>query len=134
MTNKQEEFDSDSDLDDFNYVINETNRQLLKTQHSLEKKKRQIQLTSILNDRNQRKYVNTNIDSICFFLNYVVFFLLLFIKDEILRTCQTNIQCLQSILKNLHHSNNCRLYNTRAIELLQSKSHIKSTSSTPLFI
>ncbi len=58
MTNKQEEFDSDSDLDDFNYVINETDRQLLKTRQSLEKKKRQQQLTSILNDRNQRKYVN----------------------------------------------------------------------------
>jgi hypothetical protein len=58
VTNKQEEFDSDSDLDDFNYVINETDRQLLKTRQSLEKKKRQQQLTSILNDRNQRKYVN----------------------------------------------------------------------------
>jgi len=75
--------------------------------------------------------INENMYSIWFFFRlYYVFF----IKDEILRTCQTNIQCLQSILKNLHHSNNSRLYNTRAIELLQSKSHIKSTSSTLLFI
>lgn len=72
MTNKQE-FDSDSDLDDFNYVINETERQLLKTRQSLEKKKRsrqqqqQQQLMSISNDRNQRKYVNI------FFFIYIHF-------------------------------------------------------------
>jgi hypothetical protein len=66
VTNKQQ-FDSDSDLDDFNYVINETERQLLKTRHSLEKKKRQQQLTSIINDRHQRKYVN-RILTTCFFI------------------------------------------------------------------
>ncbi len=64
MTNKQQ-FDSDSDLDDFNYVINETERQLLKTRQSLEKKNRQ--LTSILNDCNQRKYVNRILTTNFFF-------------------------------------------------------------------
>ena len=120
MTYKQQ-LDSDSDLDDFNYVINETERQLFKTRQSLEKKKRhqqqQQQLTSISNDRNQRKYVNLK--------NIFIFHLLhifsIFIKDEILRTCQTNIQCLQQILKYLHHSKNSHLNSTRAIELLQSK-------------
>ncbi|CAF3834286.1 unnamed protein product [Rotaria magnacalcarata] len=95
VTNKQQ-FDSDSDLDDFNYVINESERQLLKTRQSLEKKKRQqSQQESIVNDRNQRKY------------------------DELIRTCDTNIQCLEKILNNLHQSNNSRLNNTQAIELLQ---------------
>ncbi|CAF1248480.1 unnamed protein product [Rotaria sp. Silwood1] len=94
ITNKQQ-FDSDSDLDDFNYVINESEKQLFKTRQSLEKKKRQQQSISISYDRNQRKY------------------------DEILRTCETNIQCLQKILKNLHRSNNSRLNNIQAIELLQ---------------
>ncbi|CAF4135173.1 unnamed protein product, partial [Rotaria sp. Silwood2] len=95
ITNKQH-FDSDSDLDDFNYVINESEKQLLKTRQSLEKKKRQQQQSiSITHNRNQRKY------------------------DEILRTCETNIQCLQQILTNLHRSNNSRLNNIQAIELLQ---------------
>jgi hypothetical protein len=57
VTYKQQ-VDSDSDLDDFNYVINETERQLFKTRQSLEKKKRHQQLTSISNDRNQRKHVS----------------------------------------------------------------------------
>lgn len=48
--------DSDSDLDDFNYVLNETERQLYKARQSLEKKKRQQPIA--LNDRNLRKYVN----------------------------------------------------------------------------
>ena len=48
--------DSDSDLDDFNYVLNETERQLFKARQSLEKKKRQQPLA--INDRNLRKYVN----------------------------------------------------------------------------
>ena len=48
--------DSDSDLDDFNYVLNETERQLYKARQSLEKKKRQQPFA--LNDRNLRKYVN----------------------------------------------------------------------------
>ena len=52
--------DSDSDFDDFNYVINETERQLIKARLSLEKKRDQAQpvLSSI--DRYQRKYVNEN--------------------------------------------------------------------------
>ncbi|CAF1366901.1 unnamed protein product [Adineta steineri] len=86
--------DSDSDLDDFNYVLNETERQLHKARQSLEKKKRQQPLTA--NDRNLRKY------------------------DEVLRTCETNIQCLQQILKNLHRSKNSRLNSTKAIEQLQT--------------
>ncbi|CAF1005308.1 unnamed protein product [Rotaria sordida] len=95
ITNKQQ-FDSDSDLDDFNYVINESEKQLFKTRQSLEKKKRQQQQQqSNSHDRNQRKY------------------------DEILRTCETNIQCLEQILKNLHRSKNSRLNNIQAIELLQ---------------
>ncbi len=53
--NKQA-LDSDSDLDDFNYVLNETERQLYKARQSLEKKKRQQPFA--LNDRNLRKYVN----------------------------------------------------------------------------
>lgn len=51
-----EALDSDSDLDDFNYVVNETERQLYKARQSLEKKKRQEPFA--LNDRNLRKYVN----------------------------------------------------------------------------
>ena len=98
MTNKQQ-FDSDSDLDDFNYVINETDRQLLKTRQSLEKRKRQQQLASVLNDRHQRKYVNTILTTSVFFASLVFYFFFTSIKDEILRTCQTNIQCLQQILK-----------------------------------
>ncbi|CAF4736425.1 unnamed protein product [Rotaria socialis] len=86
--------DSDSDLDDFNYVINETERQLYKARQSLEKKKRQQPFP--INDRNLRKY------------------------DEVLRTCETNIQCLQQILKNLHRSKNSRLNSTKAIEQLQT--------------
>jgi len=77
VTNKQQ-FDSDSDLDDFNYVINETERQLFKTRHSLEKKKRQRQLTSIINDRNQRKYVNRNIDNMLFIHLFLFLFYFLF--------------------------------------------------------
>jgi hypothetical protein len=73
VTNKQP-FDSDSDLDDFNYVINETERQLFKTRQSLEKKKRQQQLTSILNDCNQRKYVNIILTTYFF---YFIHFLLI---------------------------------------------------------
>ncbi|CAF4268512.1 unnamed protein product, partial [Rotaria sp. Silwood2] len=86
--------DSDSDLDDFNYVLNETERQLYKARQSLDKKKRQQPFA--LNDRNLRKY------------------------DEVLRTCETNIQCLQQILKNLHRSKNSRLNSTKAIEQLQT--------------
>ena len=56
MTNKQQ-FDSDSDLDDFNYVINESDRQLVKTRQSLEKKKRYEPSLSISSDRYLRKYV-----------------------------------------------------------------------------
>ena len=55
LGNKQV-LDSDSDLDDFNYVLNETERQLYKARQSLEKKKRQQPFA--LNDRNLRKYVN----------------------------------------------------------------------------
>ncbi|CAF1061378.1 unnamed protein product [Adineta ricciae] len=95
LAGNKELLDSDSDLDDFNYVLNETERQLFKARQSLEKKKRQQQFT--LNDRNLRKY------------------------DEVLRTCETNIQCLQQILKNLHRSKNSRLNSTKAIEQLQSK-------------
>ena len=58
--------DSDSDLDDFNYVLNETEKQLLKARQSLEKKKRQQPYA--LNDRHLRKYVN-NIDCTAGFLN-----------------------------------------------------------------
>ncbi|CAF1273357.1 unnamed protein product [Rotaria sp. Silwood1] len=86
--------DSDSDLDDFNYVLNETERQLYKARQSLDKKKRQQPFA--LNDRNLRKY------------------------DEVLRTCETNIQCLQQILKNIHRSKNSRLNSTKAIEQLQT--------------
>ncbi|CAM4802196.1 unnamed protein product [Rotaria magnacalcarata] len=93
LGNKQV-LDSDSDLDDFNYVINETERQLYKARQSLEKKKRQQPFA--INDRNLRKY------------------------DEVLRTCETNIQCLQQILKNLHRSKNSRLNSTKAIEQLQT--------------
>ncbi|CAF1675919.1 unnamed protein product, partial [Adineta ricciae] len=93
LAGNKELLDSDSDLDDFNYVLNETERQLFKARQSLEKKKRQQQFT--LNDRNLRKY------------------------DEVLRTCETNIQCLQQILKNLHRSKNSRLNSTKAIEQLQ---------------
>ncbi|CAF1192107.1 unnamed protein product [Adineta steineri] len=95
LSNKQQ-FDSDSDLDDFNYVINETERQLNKARQSFEKKKRRQQLTLQSNDRNQRKF------------------------DEIRRTCETNIQCLQQILTNLHRSKNSRLNNIQAIELLET--------------
>ncbi len=52
----QQVLDSDSDLDDFNYVVNETERQLFKARQSLEKKKRQQPLA--FNDRHLRKYVN----------------------------------------------------------------------------
>ncbi|CAF0732521.1 unnamed protein product [Rotaria sordida] len=90
----QQVLDSDSDLDDFNYVLNETERQLYKARQSLDKKKRQQPFA--LNDRNLRKY------------------------DEVLRTCETNIQCLQQILKNLHRSKNSRLNSTKAIEQLQT--------------
>ena len=55
LAGNKELLDSDSDLDDFNYVLNETERQLFKARQSLEKKKRQQQFT--LNDRNLRKYV-----------------------------------------------------------------------------
>jgi hypothetical protein len=58
LVGNKQVLDSDSDLDDFNYVINETERQLIKARQSLEKKKRQHQLS---NDRNQRKYVNKNL-------------------------------------------------------------------------
>ncbi len=51
----KEILDSDSDLDDFNYVLNETERQLYKARQSLEKRKRQQPIT--LNDRNLRKQV-----------------------------------------------------------------------------
>jgi hypothetical protein len=54
-TNKQA-LDSDSDLDDFNYVLNETEKQLYKARQSLEKKKRQQPYA--INDRQLRKYVN----------------------------------------------------------------------------
>ncbi|UJR37883.1 hypothetical protein I4U23_030573 [Adineta vaga] len=94
LVGNKELLDSDSDLDDFNYVLNETERQLFKARQSLEKKKRQQPFT--LNDRNLRKY------------------------DEVLRTCETNIQCLQQILKNLHRSKNSRLNSTKAIEQLQT--------------
>ena len=69
-SNKQA-LDSDSDLDDFNYVLNETERQLYKARQSLEKKKRQQPFA--LNDRNLRKYVNDTFEkkpndySFCFF-------------------------------------------------------------------
>ena len=55
-TGYKQVLDSDSDLDDFNYVLNETERQLHKARQSLEKKKRQQPFA--LNDRNLRKYVN----------------------------------------------------------------------------
>ncbi|CAF1643968.1 unnamed protein product, partial [Adineta ricciae] len=99
LSNKQQ-FDSDSDLDDFNYVINETERQLNKTRQSLEKKKRRQQApsSSQTTDHSQRKLV----------------------FDEIHRTCETNIQCIQQILTNLHHSTNSRLNNTQVIELLET--------------
>lgn len=50
--------DSDSDFDDFNYVINETERQLIKARLSLEKKRDQAQPVLSSADRYQRKYVN----------------------------------------------------------------------------
>lgn len=93
VQNKQP-LDSDSDLDDFNYVLNETEKQLFKARQSIERKKRQHPLSSF-NDRHLRKY------------------------DEVVRTCETNIQCLQQILKNLHRSKNSRLNSTQAIEQLQ---------------
>jgi hypothetical protein len=62
--------DSDSDLDDFNYVLNETERQLYKARQSLEKKKRQQPFA--LNDRNLRKYVN---DAFGNYYSYMLFFL-----------------------------------------------------------
>lgn len=55
-TGNKQAVDSDSDLEDFNYVLNETERQLFKARQSLEKKKRQQPFA--LNDRNLRKYVN----------------------------------------------------------------------------
>lgn len=62
LTANSQVFDSDSDLDDFNYVVNETERQLTKARLSLEKKKRQEPLA--INDRNLRKYVNKSITKI----------------------------------------------------------------------
>ncbi len=56
LVGNKEILDSDSDLDDFNYVLNETERQLYKARQSLEKRKRQQPIT--LNDRNLRKQVN----------------------------------------------------------------------------
>jgi hypothetical protein len=49
VTYKQQ-VDSDSDLDDFNYVINETERQLFKTRQSLEKKKRHQHQMIVINE------------------------------------------------------------------------------------
>ena len=58
-----------------------------------------------------------------------------------LRTCETNIQCLQQILKNIHRSKNSRLNSNKAIEQLQSKEiinkdilfkSISSKQTTPL--
>jgi hypothetical protein len=63
--------DSDSDLDDFNYVLNETERQLYKARQSLEKKKRQQPFA--LNDRNLRKYVNYSLSNY-YSYRWVVFF------------------------------------------------------------
>ena len=62
LTANSQVFDSDSDLDDFNYVVNETERQLIKARLSLEKKKRQEPFA--INDRNLRKYVNKYIRKI----------------------------------------------------------------------
>jgi hypothetical protein len=66
--------DSDSDLDDFNYVLNETERQLYKARQSLEKKKRQQPFA--LNDRNLRKYVNYSLSNY-YSYRWVVLFLLI---------------------------------------------------------
>ena len=66
--------DSDSDFDDFNYVINESERQLIKARISLEKKKEQAQpvLSSI--DRYQRKYVNNRSFNVICSLKILFFF------------------------------------------------------------
>jgi hypothetical protein len=66
--------DSDSYLDDFNYVLNETERQLYKARQSLEKKKRQQPFA--LNDRNLRKYVNYSLSNY-YSYRWVVLFLLI---------------------------------------------------------
>jgi hypothetical protein len=68
--NKQA-LDSDSDLDDFNYVLNETERQLYKARQSLEKKKRQQPFA--LNDRNLRKYVNHAFEKKCHHYSLISF-------------------------------------------------------------
>lgn len=62
--------DSDSDFDDFNYVINESEQQLIKARISLEKKKEQAQpvLSSI--DRYQRKYVNNRFFNVIYSLKF----------------------------------------------------------------
>ena len=54
---KQQHIDSDSDLDDFNYVINESERQLIKVRQILNKKQRFEHAISLSNDHFQRKYV-----------------------------------------------------------------------------
>jgi len=64
--------DSDSDLDDFNYVLNETERQLYKARQSLEKKKRQQPLAS--NDRNLRKYVKYAFKNYYSYIKMLLFF------------------------------------------------------------
>ncbi|CAF0823553.1 unnamed protein product [Didymodactylos carnosus] len=90
---KHYNFDSDSDLEDFNYVLNETEKQLIKARQSLDKRKlNNSTATFYTNENNLKKY------------------------DEVLRTCETNIQCLQNILKNIHHSK--ILNSTQAIEKL----------------
>ncbi len=63
----QQVLDSDSDLDDFNYVVNETERQLFKARQSLEKKKRQQPLA--FNDRHLRKYVKYSIEKNILFID-----------------------------------------------------------------
>jgi hypothetical protein len=65
-TNKQA-LDSDSDLDDFNYVLNETEKQLYKARQSLEKKKRQQPYA--INDRPNFIYFNYYFDFFFFFVH-----------------------------------------------------------------
>ncbi len=69
----KEVLDSDSDLDDFNYVLNETERQLYKARQSLEKKKRQQPFA--LNDRNLRKYVNDTFEKKKIYIYSLIFVL-----------------------------------------------------------
>jgi hypothetical protein len=71
LVGNKQVLDSDSDLDDFNYVLNETERQLYKARQSLEKKKRQQSFA--LNDRNLRKYVNYSLSNY-YSYRWVVFF------------------------------------------------------------